>query len=356
MSSRRPLRRRVVAGAALGAGAALAAGWAAQHRLATRTVVSDQDLEAEGLVLPDDVVHHVVEADDGGRIHVVERGRGTPLVLLHGFMLSSATWVHQFQDLADHHRVIAVDLRGHGQSEPGADGFSARRADRGAPRGAAVQPRSPGIRRMADDVRSVLEALDVEHAVVVGHSMGGMVALQLVPEMPSAELHRRVAGLVLVSTTAGPFSRVPGYARMARAAGPASSLALSLAGRAGVTALPAQDLRWWVTRTGFGADAPRPQIRFVERLHTSTAPATLAQLLPSLAMFDVSHAIGTVDVPVLVVVGSHDRLTPPRHARRMAAALAQAQLVELPRCGHMPMLERRREFSRLLDEFASKVG
>ena len=73
-------------------------------------------------------------------------------------------------------------------------------------------------------------------------------------------------------------------------------------------------------------------------------------------MFDVSQAIGTIDVPVLVVVGSHDRLTPPRHARRTAAALAQAQLVELPRCGHMPMLERRREFSRLLDEFASKVG
>ena len=99
-------------------------------------------------------------------------------------MLSSATWVHQLQDLADHYRVIAVDLRGHGQSVPGADGFSAGRADRSAPCGAALQPRSPGIRRIADDVRSVLEALDVEHAVVVGHSMGGMVALQLVPEMP----------------------------------------------------------------------------------------------------------------------------------------------------------------------------
>ena len=56
------------------------------------------------------------------------------------------------------------------------------------------------------------------------------------------------------------------------------------------------------------------------------------------------------------MVGSHDRLTPPRHARRTADALPRAELVELPRCGHMPMIERRREFARLLDEFAAKIG
>jgi pimeloyl-ACP methyl ester carboxylesterase len=57
-----------------------------------------------------------------------------------------------------------------------------------------------------------------------------------------------------------------------------------------------------------------------------------------------------------VVVGSHDRLTPPRHAVRTAGALAHSELVELPRCGHMPMVERRREFARLLEEFAAKLG
>ena len=82
----------------------------------------------------------------------------------------------------------------------------------------------------------------------------------------------------------------------------------------------------------------------------------MADLLPALALFDLSAWLGTLDLPVLVVVGSHDRLTPPRHALRTAAALPHSELVELPRCGHMPMIERRHEFARLIEEFAAKIG
>lgn len=91
-------------------------------------------------------------------------------------------------------------------------------------------------------------------------------------------------------------------------------------------------------------------------MHRGTPSRTLAALIPSLATFDLSSRLGTLDVPVLVVVGSHDKLTAPRLARRMAGALPESQLVELPRCGHMPMLERRHEFSRLVDEFTAKIS
>jgi pimeloyl-ACP methyl ester carboxylesterase len=355
-------RRRLVGGLAAGAGAALAAGWAAQHRLVTRTRTTPEDIAGEGLTLPDGLVHHEVAADDGGRIHVMERGRGPALVLLHGFMLSGELWVHQLRDLAHGHRVVAVDLRGHGRSVPGSAGFSSSASPDGADtlraeaRMGAAQQGSPAVRRMARDVLAVLRALDIEHAVVVGHSMGGMVALQLTHDTPAEELHRRVQGLVLVSTTGGPFTRLPGFGGMARLAGPASARAVNLADRWGVRHVASEDLRWWLTRVGFGADAPPPQVRFVEGLHMATPSSTLGSLLPALAMFDLSRWLGSVDLPVLVVVGSHDRLTPPRHAQRTAGALPHAELVELPRCGHMPMLERRREFSRLLDEFTAKVG
>jgi len=355
-------RGRLVKGLAAGAGAALAAGWATQHRLVARTHATPDDLADEGLTLPDGVVHHDIEVDDGGRIHVMERGRGPALVLLHGFMLSAELWVHQLRDLADGHRVIAVDLRGHGRSVPGTSGFSpagtpdSEDSLRGEARMAAAQQGSPAIRRMAQDVHAVLRALDVEHAVVVGHSMGGMVALQLVHDTPAEELHRRVRGLVLVSTTGGPFTRLPGFGGVARVAGPVSARAVSLADRWGVRHVASEDLRWWLTRLGFGADAPPPQVRFVEGLHMATPSSTLGTLLASLALFDLSRWLGSVDLPVLVVVGSHDRLTPPRHALRTAGALPHAELVELARCGHMPMLERRREFARLLDEFTAKIG
>jgi non-heme chloroperoxidase len=329
-------RGRVLALGAGAAAAAGAAGWALQHRAVSRSSATAQEMTAEGLSLPDDLRHHFVDVDDGGRIHVVERGQGPPLVLLHGIMLSSALWVHQLRDLADHHRVIAVDLRGHGQSLPGSAGS--------------------GIERLAADVAQVLEALGVEEAVVVGHSMGGMVALQLAVDLPVAERSRRLAGIVLASTTAGPFASLPGWTGVVRATGPFTARALLIGERWGAKALPSRDLRWWLVRLGFGADAPAAQVRFVEAMHRGTPSRTLADLIPSLATFDLSGRLGSLDVPVLVVVGSHDKLTAPRLARRLAAALPDAALVELPRCGHMPMLERRHEFSRLVDEFTAKIS
>jgi len=334
--TRRGRRGRVVA---LGAGAAAVAGaaaWALQHRAVSRSSATAEEMTAEGLTLPDDLRHHFVDTEDGGRIHVVERGQGPPLVLLHGIMLSSALWVHQLRDLADHPRVIAIDLRGHGQSLPGSAGS--------------------GIQLLASDVRAVLQTLGVEDAVLVGHSMGGMVALQLAVDLPPAERHRRLAGIVLTSTTAGPFATVPGWTGVVRATGPVTARALLLGERFGAKALPSSDLRWWVTRLGFGADAPAAQVRFVEAMHRGTPSRTLADLIPSLATFDLSARLAALDIPVLVVVGSHDKLTAPRLARRMAGALPEAQLVELPRCGHMPMLERRHEFSRLVDEFTAKIS
>jgi pimeloyl-ACP methyl ester carboxylesterase len=324
---------------ALGAGVATVAGvagWALQHRAVSRSSATAEEMTAEGLTLPDDLRHHFVDVEDGGRIHVVERGQGSPLVLLHGIMLSSALWVHQLRDLADHHRVIAIDLRGHGQSLPGSGGF--------------------GVELLASDVRAVLETLGIEHAVVVGHSMGGMVALQLAVNLPLEERRRRIAGIVLTSTTAGPFATLPGWAGVVRATGPLTARALLLGERFGAKALPSRDLRWWVTRLGFGADAPAVQVRFVEAMHRGTPSRTLAGLIPSLATFDLSARLGSLDVPILVVVGSHDHLTAPKLARRMAGALPEASLVELPRCGHMPMLERRHEFSRLVDEFTAKIS
>ncbi len=329
-------RGRVVA---LGAGAATVAGvagWALQHRAVSRSSATAEEMTAEGLTLPDDLRHHFVDVEDGGRIHVVERGQGPPLVLLHGIMLSSALWVHQLRELADHHRVIAIDLRGHGQSLPGSAGT--------------------GIELLASDTATVLRTLGIEHAVVVGHSMGGMVALQMALDLPLAERRRRLAGIVLTSTTAGPFATVPGFTGVVRLTGPVTARALLLGERFGAKALPSRDLRWWLTRLGFGADAPAAQVRFVEAMHRGTPGRTLAGLIPSLATFDLSARLGSLDVPVLVVVGSHDHLTAPKLARRMAAALPEAQLVELPRCGHMPMLERRHEFSRLVDEFTAKLS
>ena len=340
MSEGRDARGRMrwlVGAAALGAAGAASAAWVVQHRRVRRALdAAESGAAAEGLVLPSDLVHHEVVTDDGARLHVVERGRGPAIVLLHGLLLSSDLWVHQLDDLAGRHRIIALDQRGHGRSTTG--------------------DRAIGVETLADDVRCVLAALEVRQCLLVGHSMGGMVALQVAHDMPPDERHQLLSGVAVVSSAAGPFFTVPGSTHVAKVGLPAWSQLLLAAERIGVWALPAEDLRWWLTRLSFGPEPNPAQVRFVEQLHHTVAASTLAQLLPSVATFDLSAEVADIDVPVLVVVGSKDRLTPPRHARALASALPRAELVELPRAGHTPMLERRREFSRLLEEFCAKVG
>ncbi|MDE3086562.1 MAG: alpha/beta hydrolase [Acidobacteriota bacterium] len=329
--------RTVGAAAGLAGAGALAAAWVAQHRRVGRALeAADAAAEGEGLVLPSDLRHHEIAVDDGAVIHVVERGEGPPLLLLHGLMSASGIWVNQLTDLAGRHRVVAVDLRGHGRSSVGEEGT--------------------GLVRMAEDVRRVMEELDLRRALVVGHSMGGMVALRVVHDLPAAERRLRVDGLAVVSSAAGPFLSAPGSTTASRVLVPAWSQFVLAADRAGMWSRPARDLRWWATRLSFGAEADPAQVRFTEELSRPVAASTFTRLLPDLVAFDLSDGLADIEVPVLVVVGSRDRLTPPRHARAMAGVLPQAQLVELPRCGHTPMLERRHEFSRLLDEFSAKLA
>ena len=340
MSGRRSARRRMrwISGAvALGAAGAASAAWVVQHRQVRRSLdAAEAGAEAEGLVLPSDLRHHDIDTDDGARLHVVERGEGPALVLLHGLLLSSDIWVHQLTDLTARHRVVAIDLRGHGRSTGG--------------------DRAITIETMADDVCRVLDALDIRQCLLVGHSMGGMVALQVAYGLPPERRRQLLTGVAVVSSAAGPFFTLPGSAQLSKVGTPAWSQLLLAAERLGVWAMPAEDLRWWLTRLSFGPEPNPAQVRFAEQLHHSVSASTLAQLLPGVATFDLSREVADIDVPVLVVVGSKDRLTPPRHARRLASALPRAEVVELPRCGHTPMLERRREFSRLLEEFCAKVG
>lgn len=329
--------RTVGAAAGLAGAGALAAAWVAQHRrVGAALEAAEAEAVAEELALPEDLVHHEIAMDDGAVVHVAERGQGTPLVLVHGLLSASGIWVHQLTDLADRHRVVAVDLRGHGRSTVGDEGT--------------------GVVRMAADVRRVMEQLDLRRALVVGHSMGGMVVLRLVHDMAAAERRRRVDGVAVVSSAAGPFLSAPGSTTASRVVLPAWSQLVLAADRVGMWTRPARDLRWWATRLSFGAEANPAWVRYTEELSRPVSAATFTSLLPDLAGFDLSDGLADIEVPVLVVVGSRDRLTPPRHARRMAAVLPQAQLVELPRCGHTPMLERRHEFSRLLDEFSAKLA
>jgi pimeloyl-ACP methyl ester carboxylesterase len=284
--------------------------------------------------LPSDVVHHEVPAHDGGSIHVVERGQGRPLVLIHGITLQAGVWAPQFHMMADRFRVIAVDVRGHGRSEAGSEGF--------------------GRKIAARDVKTVLDHFDLHDAIVVGHSMGGMILMEFAGDFPE-ELSERVAGMVFMDTAA--YQLLPKLVLPVAKAFSQPLKARIAAGRPIPQRRMGEDnLSWVLTRIAFGK---RPSAKAVDQVRRYGAEVPQSTSLPSgidLLDHDARDALAATKTPALVLVGSLDRLTSPAAARRIAEFLPQARLEILPGAGHQLMQERPDEVAALLDEFAAGLG
>ncbi|MCU1352645.1 MAG: putative hydrolase or acyltransferase of alpha/beta superfamily [Acidimicrobiales bacterium] len=279
--------------------------------------------------LPDDVVHHDLVTPDDGTLHLVERGHGRPLVLLHGITLRSDLWSPQLHQLSDRYRVIAVDLRGHGRSRPGTDGY--------------------GLAHLATDLRTVLEALDLHGAVLVGHSMGGMTAMQFCGLYPKV-LDERVAGIVFVATRA--HQVYPPYLRRA-------VQELTARGQAhldGGGSLPDHAAtRRRMTRLAFGSRPPRRALELTAEMGASIAPDAFIASAQGMLDHDARDALRHTNTPSLVVVGTRDLLTPVPAARHLAHLLPRSELVVLPGAGHQLMQERPAELAELIDDFVAKI-
>ena len=124
---------------------------------------------------------HVVASRDGTKIAVTDTGQGRPILLVHGITLTHEVWLPQIRALRERFRVLAMDVRGHGDSVPVVEGYS------------------PAL--FGHDIAAVLETLDLHDAVLVGHSLGGTNIAQFAADHPDF-VRARVGGLVLVGTFA----------------------------------------------------------------------------------------------------------------------------------------------------------
>ncbi|RFU88671.1 alpha/beta hydrolase [Streptomyces triticagri] len=259
---------------------------------------------------------------DGARLYVEAHGpEGAPAVVLaHGWTCSTAFWAAQVRDLATDHRVIAYDQRGHGRS-PAPD-----------------DPDGYSTRALADDLEAVLAATLApgEKAVLVGHSMGAMT---------------------LIAAAGRPGLREHGAAALLCNTGASDLVAES-------TVLPLRPgrLRTRLTRSVLASPAPLGPVTAVSRrvLKYATmgrassreqvdACARIVHACPRGVRRGWSHVLGTLRItahvgeltlPTRVVTGLADRLTPPVHAHRIAAALPdRLGLTELTGVGHMSPVE-----------------
>ncbi|MHC0434313.1 alpha/beta fold hydrolase [Streptomyces sp. O3] len=259
---------------------------------------------------------------DGARLYVQVHGpEGAPaVVLVHGWVCSTAFWAAQIRELAADHRVITYDQRGHGRSpEPaGPSGYS--------------------VRALADDLEAVLAtALEPgERAVLVGHSMGGMT-LMAASARPKFTEHAAAALLcstgssrLVTESTVLPLPAGRPRTRLSRA------ILGSRAPLGPVTALAKRILRY----ATMGAGAAPDKVEACARIVHACPRKVRHGWSRVLATLDVDAGVRQLTVPTTVVVGDSDRFTPAVHARAIAASLpACVDSVELTGVGHMTPIE-----------------
>lgn len=239
------------------------------------------------------------------------RGKGTPLVLLHGFPLDHHTWDFVSPLLEGTFDLILPDLRGFGESSTVDSQYT--------------------LDDFASDIVGLLDHLGIQKAAIAGHSMGGYLALAFTKLYPE-----RVSGLGLVSTQtlADPPDRKEGRYK--------SAAEVSEKGISGVV------------------EAMKPKFSPSEEYQNAVTaimqrqqPSAFIGALKAMAeRMDTSSMLANLNVPVVVVHGDADSLVAVDRAREMKSAVPSAHFVELKGVGHLPMMEAVKETAEALKHLA----
>ena len=245
-------------------------------------------------------------------------GQGTPIVFLHPWTTNGGIWYYQAFPFAKTNQVIVVDHRGHGRSDKPQSGYS--------------------IQEHAADVRAVLDAVGVQQAVLVGNSIGGMIAMQFALDNPD-----RVKGLLILSSGTAVGEGMPKEAAEAFKSDFAGTFGALLEG-----ACSAKTKR------------ERPEILAVMKGH-ATVPTNFPQHVFDSSMADPNGVFGwniktklsAIKAPTLVVAGEEDQATPVEANKFLADNIPGAKLVVMKDVGHFCQLEKPQEFSAMLQEFVA---
>ncbi|HEY7269161.1 MAG TPA: alpha/beta fold hydrolase [Dehalococcoidia bacterium] len=257
---------------------------------------------------------------NGIDIAYTDEGSGTPVVFIHGYPLNRTMWDAQVKGLSGRARTVAIDLRGHGESQ------------------APIWLTSVDI--YADDVRGLLDNLGIDKAVICGFSMGGYVAFAFLRRYPE-----RVRGLILADTRPQPDAPEGKAGRFQSAL---------TAQNQGVGAIAEAMIGRLVSQKSLDE---RPQlVQRVKDMMLSTPVQGIAGDLMSMAERPDSVAmLPTIKVPTLVIVGERDGLTPPADSQLMAERIAGAKLEVIPGAAHVANMEEPEIFNKAVGDFVASL-
>jgi pimeloyl-ACP methyl ester carboxylesterase len=269
----------------------------------------------------------------GHRVSYRRAGWGPVIVLIHGITGSSQTWEHVIEPLAEHYTVVAPDLLGHGES---------------------AKPRGDySLGAYASGIRDLIAAIGHDRATIVGHSLGGGVAMQMAYQFPE-----RCERLVLVSS--GGLGREV-HMLLRAAALPGSEVVLPLlASQSVIGRLDAVGA--FLGRLGLRAGADLDEMwRGFSSLQDAGARAAFIHTLRTILdpggqrVSAVDRLYLAAEMPSLIVWGERDPIIPFRHGLRASETMPGSHFVTFPDAGHFPHRDDPRRFVRELTEFVEST-
>ena len=251
-----------------------------------------------------------------GEIRYKAEGQGPAIVFLHGHMESAKIWKSYSENLSKKFRVIRIDLPGHGKS--------------------SVFSEVHSMEFMADSVRAVFEAEKISNALLVGHSMGGYVALAFAETHPD-----KVRGLVLFSSIsfADTKERQNDRDRAAKAADAHKMKYIT-------SVIP----NLFFERSG--AKASKRIFKLVKIASKQPKEGIIAAIRGMRDRSDRTKILKNAKFPVLFLAGQDDFLIPLERIEEMHRQVPNAKLVVIEQCGHAGFIEQEKECYTAIKEFA----
>ena len=242
---------------------------------------------------------------EGINMSYVDSGFGVPIVFVHGALGSKNLWRKQVGPFSNKYRVIAIDVRGHGESSKPEVGY--------------------GPNEMLLDLDGLLDHLGINRMVLVGSSMGGVLA-----QLYCLSHQERVLALVLVGS-------------LARAHWLVSQEEYS---RTPFDDIIEKGVLQWFTRYSSQQD-----IDFALEQARKSSPNFIRNAVHDFGNFDFSSRLGAIRKPTMIIVGREDRTTPPEEADIIHKGILNSELSIVPETGHLVMLEQPETFNLLVLNF-----
>lgn len=266
-----------------------------------------------------------IEVEKGVKLHVTDLGEGQPIVLIHGWPLSDEMYEYQYQALAQKgFRVIGITLRGFGQSDKpyGKYDFDV----------------------FSDDIKVVLEKLNIQNAILGGFSMGGAVVIHYVTKYNAAHISK----LALFAAAAPSWKQREGF--------PYGISDADAEGLIKATMTSRQDLI-----AGFGAAFPAKEgaisknvEKWLENINLQAWPYAITQSITALRDLDLRPSLSKIKIPTAIFHGTQDKLCAFVFAEQLQQGIKNSYIVKFENSGHALFVEEAEKFNAELEKFAHR--